>query len=64
MARTLYSPTLSDDVIRLLYREGQRRRMPMTRLADLIVREALCNNANIALLPDTGPTEIAEKAVA
>ena len=34
MSRTLYSPRLSDDVVRSLYREGKRRRMPMTQLAD------------------------------
>jgi hypothetical protein len=32
---------LSDDVVRALYREGQRRRMPMTRLADDLLRQSL-----------------------
>jgi hypothetical protein len=41
MPRILYSPKLSDDVIRALYREGQRRRMPMTRLADELLRRSL-----------------------
>ncbi len=41
MPRTLYSPKLSDDVIRALYREGQRRRVPMTRLADELLRRSL-----------------------
>jgi hypothetical protein len=41
MSRNLYSPRLSDDVVRALYREGLRRRMPMTRLADELLREAL-----------------------
>ena len=41
MPRTLYSPKLSDDVVRLLYQEGQRRRMPMTRLADELLRRSL-----------------------
>ena len=41
MPRTLYSPRLSDDVVRALYREGRRRRMPMTRLADELLRAAL-----------------------
>ena len=41
MPRTLYSPRLSDDIVRRLYVEGQRRRMPMTRLADQLIREAL-----------------------
>ena len=41
MPRSLYSPKLSDDVVRALYREGQRRRMPMTRLADDLLRQSL-----------------------
>jgi uncharacterized protein (DUF4415 family) len=41
MPKTLYSPRLSDDVVRSLYREGQRRQMPMTRLADSLLRQAL-----------------------
>ena len=41
MPRTLYSPRLSDDVVRALYRDGQRRRMPMTRLADDLLRHSL-----------------------
>ncbi len=41
MSRTLYSPKLSDDVVRALYREGQRRRMPMTCLADDLFRQSL-----------------------
>ena len=41
MPRTLYSPRLSDDVVRALYREGQRQGQPMTRLADEMLREAL-----------------------
>ena len=41
MSRTLYSPKLSDDVVRSLYREGQRRRIPMTRLADDLLRQSL-----------------------
>ena len=41
MPRSLYSPRLSDDVVRALYREGQRRRLPMTRLADEMLRQAL-----------------------
>ncbi len=41
MSKTLYSPRLSDDVVRALYREGQRRRMPMTRLADDLLRQSI-----------------------
>ena len=50
MSRTLYSPRLSDDVVRALYREGQRRRMPMTRLADDLLRQSLdCLSATPSL---------------
>lgn len=41
MPRDLYSPRLSNDVVRLLYQEGQRRRQPMTRVADDLLRQAL-----------------------
>ena len=41
MPRTLYSPRLSDDVVRALYREGQRRRIPMTLLADELLRQSI-----------------------
>lgn len=41
MSKTLYSPRLSDDVVRALYSEGQRRRMPMTRVADDLLRQTL-----------------------
>jgi len=41
MPRSLYSPRLSDDVVRALYRVGQQRRMPMTRLADELLRQSL-----------------------
>ena len=46
MPRTLYSPRLSDDVVRALYREGQRRQMPMTRLADDLLRQSFSSFAN------------------
>ncbi|MCF7734301.1 MAG: hypothetical protein K9N23_21640 [Akkermansiaceae bacterium] len=49
MPRTLYSPRLSDDVVRALYREGQRRRMPMTRLADELLRQSLATGASVPL---------------
>ena len=47
MPRSLYSPKLSDDVVRALYREGQRRHMPMTRLADEMLRQSLGSVAGI-----------------
>ena len=47
MSRTLYSPRLSDDVVRALYREGRRRRMPMTRLADDLLRQSFSGLAEV-----------------
>ena len=41
MPRNLYSPRLSDDVVRALYREGLRRRQPMTVVADNLLRQSL-----------------------
>lgn len=43
MPRNLYSPRLSDDVVRALYLEGQRRRKPMTVVADALLRQALAS---------------------
>lgn len=50
MPRNLYSPRLSDDVVRSLYREGKRQRKPMTRLADELLRSALAEQPEIAAL--------------
>lgn len=36
-----YSPRLDRDLIPVLYREGQRQRMPMTKLANGFIRAAL-----------------------
>ncbi len=46
MPRNLYSPRLSDDVVRALYREGLRRRKPMTVVADTLLRQALARIAS------------------
>lgn len=54
MPRSLYSPKLSDDVVRRLYREGQRRRMPMTRLADDLLRAALADVPVLVAVPSVG----------
>ena len=50
MPRNLYSPRLSDDVVRALYREGQRQKKPMTRLADELLRRALTETSGSAPL--------------
>jgi len=52
MRRNLYSPRLSDDVVRPLYLEAQRLRIPMTRLADLLIREALAKIPSVASCPE------------
>lgn len=52
MQRTLYSPRLSDDVVRALYRAGQRERKPMTRLADELLRSALAETPALVALPN------------
>ncbi len=52
MPRTLYTPKLSDDVVRALYREGRRRRMPMTRLVDELLRQSLAGSSLVPLEPD------------
>ena len=54
MPRNLYSPKLSDDVVRALYREGLRRRMPMTRLADDLLRDALVDVPTLVTVPSVG----------
>lgn len=54
MQRNLYSPRLSNDVVRTLYREGRRRGMPMTRLADLLLRDALgISGDSVAVVSET-----------
>ena len=50
MPRNLYSPRLSDEVVRALYREGQRRRKPMTVVADELLRNALAETPEIVPL--------------
>jgi hypothetical protein len=65
MPRNLYSPALSDDVVRALYIEGKRRRMPMTRLADLLLREALGITVNaLVVVQAPNPPDTPGKAAA
>lgn len=65
MPRTLYSPRLSDDVVRALYREGKHRGMPMTRLADELILAALATSAAADGLSIRGfhATHVAEPAI-
>ena len=55
----LYSPKLSNDVVLALYREGRRRRMPMTRLADALLRQALGRMEGVS---NPQPVGVAEAA--
>jgi hypothetical protein len=36
-----YSPVISRFLVSVLYHEAKRRQMPMTKLVDLLLREAL-----------------------
>lgn len=58
MARNLYSPRLSDGVVRALYREARRRRMPMTRLADELITAALAASATAPGSSAARPPEV------
>jgi hypothetical protein len=55
MSKKLYSPRLSDDVVRSLYQLGKRRRMPMTRLADELLRQGLAASHATATEPGSPP---------
>ncbi len=46
MPRSLYSPKLSDDVVRALYREGLRLKKPMTQVADDLLRQSFSTLAD------------------
>ena len=63
MPRNLYSPRLSDDVVRALYREGKRRRMPMTRLADDLLRQSLGYVNEVPPLLQVRKEELAEPPI-
>ena len=64
MPRTLYSPRLSDDVVRALYQEAKRRRVPMTRLADSFLRQALGATTAFTVLTNADASVASERHVA
>lgn len=66
MQRKMYSPRLSDEVVRSLYREGQLRRIPMTRLADALLRQALGlpAHAPVQIAREGGPAHPTDSATA
>jgi hypothetical protein len=44
MRKTHYSPHLSRFIVSVLYHEGKRRRIPMTKLADELLRQQLAGS--------------------
>ena len=61
MPRNLYSPRLSDDVVRSLYRVGKRLRIPMTRLADELIRFALEHHPEASKEDGPVPVPLSER---
>ena len=41
----MYSPKLDESLVPVLYRLAKERRIPMTRLVDGIIRQALATNS-------------------
>jgi len=41
----MYSPKVTEELIPILYRLAKDRKMPMTRLVDGIIRQALATNS-------------------
>lgn len=52
----MYSPKISEELVPVLYRLAKDRRMPMTRLIDGMIRQALASNTLPQGRPITGPT--------
>lgn len=60
-----YSPQLSRFTVSVLYHEAKRRRMPMTKLTDQLLRESLggseswqqVENLRVAESPNTSATQ-------
>ncbi|MDD4872907.1 MAG: hypothetical protein PHR77_20325 [Kiritimatiellae bacterium] len=40
----MYTPKISEELVPVLYRLAKDRKMPMTRLVDGIIRQALASN--------------------
>lgn len=59
----MYSPKISEELVPFLYRLAKARRMPMTRLVDGIIRQALASNTLTQGYPTTSSqTGIRESA--
>ena len=41
----MYSPKISEDLVRTLYYAAKDRKMPMTLLVDKIIRDAILSNS-------------------
>lgn len=64
MTRNLYSPRLADELFRALNREGFRRGMPMTKLADELPAVALAGSefASEEVASEASPSNVTRKA--
>lgn len=49
----MYSPKISEELVPALYRWAKEQKMPMTRLVDGILREALADRSQSVNSPDT-----------
>lgn len=60
----MYSPKISEELVPFLYRLAKTRRMPMTRLVDAIIRQALASHTLTqgypTISPETGARASAE----
>lgn len=62
MPRNLYSPRLSDHIVRALYREARRRCKPMTKVADEMLGQALgCVREETDAREPENPTGVASQ---
>ena len=60
----MYSPKIAEDLIPILYRMRKARKIPMTRLVDSILREALRNMEaadDSAKMPDSAASSLASE---
>lgn len=56
-----YSPLIRREIIRVLYHERVRRKIPMTRLVDSILTDALKNTESWRMMEDSPETQISSR---
>jgi len=54
----MYSPKISEDLVPILYRLRKEQKMPMTRLVDKIIRNALASDSLPKVNAEIPATEI------